>query len=73
MEHAWRRGEVFKGFWLGEPDGKRPLGRHRRRWGDNIKMYLRESGMNGANWNRPAQDDVQWRVSVNTVMNRRVP
>jgi hypothetical protein len=57
----------------GRPEGKRPLGRPRRRWEDNIKMDLREVGIDGANWIRLAQDRVQWRAFVNTVMNLRVP
>jgi hypothetical protein len=44
-----------------------------RRWEDNIKMDLREIGIDGANWIRLAQDRVQWRASVNTVMNLLVP
>jgi hypothetical protein len=52
---------------------KRPLGRPRRRWVDNIKMDLREIGWNGMNWIDLAQDRVQWRALVNTVMNLRVP
>jgi hypothetical protein len=55
------------------PEGKRPLGRPRRRWEDNIKMDLREIGIDGAKWIRLAQDRVQWRAFVNTVMNLRVP
>jgi hypothetical protein len=43
------------------------------RWEDNIKMDLSDSGIDGANWIRLAQDKVQWRVLVNTVMNLRVP
>jgi hypothetical protein len=43
----------------GRPEGKRPLGRPRRRWEDNIKLDLREEGINGANWIRLAQDSVQ--------------
>jgi hypothetical protein len=58
---------------VGRPEGKRPLGRPRHRWEDNIKMDLREIGMDRANWIRLAQDRVQWRTSVNTVMNLRVP
>jgi hypothetical protein len=54
---------------VGRPEGKRPLGRPRRRWEDNIKMDLREIGIYGANWIRLAQDRVQWRTFVNTVMN----
>jgi hypothetical protein len=58
---------------IGRPEGKRPLARPRRRWEDNIKIYLREIGINGANWIQLAQDRVQWRAFVNTVMNLRVP
>jgi hypothetical protein len=58
---------------VGRPEGKRPLGRPRRRWEDNIKMDLRETEISGANWILLAQDRVQWRVCVNTVMNLRVP
>jgi hypothetical protein len=54
-------------------EGKRPLGRPRRRWEDNIKMDLRETGIDGANWIRLAQDRVQWWGFVNTLMNLRVP
>jgi hypothetical protein len=58
---------------VGRPEGKRPLGRRRRRWEDNIKMDLREIGIDGANWIQVAQGGVQWRAYVNTVMNLRVP
>jgi hypothetical protein len=58
---------------VGKPGIKRPLGRPRRRWEDNIKLDLREIGIDGANWIRLAQDRVQWRAFVNTVMNLRVP
>jgi hypothetical protein len=58
---------------VGRPEGKRPLGRPRRRWEDNIKMDLREIGIDGVNCIRLAQDRVQWRAFVNTVMNLRVP
>jgi hypothetical protein len=61
-------GEVF----TGRSDGNRPLGRSRRRWEDNIKMNLREIGIDGANWIQLAQDRVQWRAVVNTVINLRV-
>jgi hypothetical protein len=57
---------------IGKPEGKRPLGRPRRRWEDNIKMELKEIGIDGANWIQLAQDRVQWRACVNTVMNLRV-
>jgi hypothetical protein len=58
---------------VGRPEGKRPLGRPRRRWEDNIKMDLREIGIDGANWIRLAQDRVYWWAFVNVVMNLRVP
>jgi hypothetical protein len=58
---------------VGKPEGKIPLGRPRRRWGDNIKMDLREIGWGGMDWIHMAQDRDQWRALVNTVMNLRVP
>jgi hypothetical protein len=58
---------------VGKPESKRPLGRPRRRWEDNIKMDIREIGINEANWILLAQDRVQWPSFVNTVMNLRVP
>jgi hypothetical protein len=58
---------------VGRSEGKRPLGRPRPRWDDNIKMDLREIGIDGANWIQLAQDRVLWRVYVNTIMNLRVP
>jgi hypothetical protein len=58
---------------VGKPEGKRPLGRRRRRWVDNIKMVLREIGWDGMDWIDLAQDKDQWRALVNTVMNLRVP
>jgi hypothetical protein len=54
---------------VGRPEGKRPLRRPVHGWEDNIKMYLREIGINGTNWIRPAQDRVQWWAFVNAVMN----
>jgi hypothetical protein len=56
-----------------KPEGKRPLGRPRRRWVDNNKMDLREIGCDGINWIDMAEDSDQWRALVNTVMNVRVP
>jgi hypothetical protein len=53
-------------------EGKIPRGRPRFRWEDNIKMDLREIGIDGANWIHLAQDRVQWRAFVNTVMNLRI-
>jgi hypothetical protein len=58
---------------VGRPEGKRPLGRPRRRWEDNVKLDLMAIGIDGANWIRLAQDRVQWRAFVNTVMNVWVP
>jgi hypothetical protein len=57
----------------GRPEDKRPLGRPRRRGEDNIKMDLGQIGIDGANWIRLAQDRVQWRAFVNTVMNLQLP
>jgi hypothetical protein len=58
---------------VGKPEGKRPLGRPRRRWVDNIKIDLREMGWNNMDWIDVAQDRDQWRALVNTVMNLWVP
>jgi hypothetical protein len=58
---------------IGRPEGKRPLGRTRRMWKDNIKMNLRETGIDEANWIQLAQDRAWWRGFVNTVMNFRLP
>jgi hypothetical protein len=58
---------------VGKPEGKRPLGRPRRRWVDSIKMNLREIGWDGMDWIDLAQDRDQWRARVSTVMNLRVP
>jgi hypothetical protein len=57
---------------LARPEGKRPLGRPRRRWVDNISMVLRDIGWGAIDWIDLAQDRVQWRALVNTVMNLRV-
>jgi hypothetical protein len=58
---------------VGRLEGKRTLGRLRRMWEYNIKMDLREIGIDEANWIQLAQDRVQWRAFVSTVMNLRVP
>jgi len=58
---------------VGRPEGKRPLGRPRRRWEDNIKMDLMEIGIGGAIWIQLARDRVQRKVFVNTVKKLRVP
>jgi hypothetical protein len=54
-------------------EGKRPLGRPRGRWVNNIKMDLREIGLCGMDWIKLVQERDQWRALVNTVMNLRVP
>jgi hypothetical protein len=72
MWHAGGRGGVY-GVLVGRPEMKRRLGRPRHRWEDNIKMDLREIGIDGENWIQVAQDRVQWRASVSTEMNLRVP
>jgi hypothetical protein len=62
--HVARRGEgrgVYR-VWVGRPEGKRPLGRPRLRWEDNIKLDFRETGIDGANWIRLAQDRVDGRL-----------
>jgi hypothetical protein len=56
----------------GEPEGKRPLGRPRRRWEDGIKVDLKEIGWGSVEWIQLVQDRGQWRALVNTVMNLRV-
>jgi len=58
---------------VGRPESKRPLGRPGRGWEYNIKMDLREAGINGQNWSQLAQDRAQWWDFVSTVMNLRVP
>jgi hypothetical protein len=62
---------VYK-FLVGKPEGKRPLGRPRRRWEDGIRMYLREIGLGGVDWIRLSQDRNRWRAVVSAVMNLRV-
>jgi hypothetical protein len=57
---------------VGRPEGRRPLGRHRRRWEDNIKMDLQEVWW-CMDWSEVAQDRARWRAVVNAVMNLRVP
>jgi hypothetical protein len=69
---GWTCGTHGRGVYrvlIGRPEGKRPLGRPRCRWEDSIKLDLRETGIDGANWIRLAQDRAQWRTFLNTVMN----
>jgi hypothetical protein len=58
---------------VGKPEGKRPIGRPRRRWIDNIKMDLLELGLRVVGWIGVAQDRYSWRALANAVMNLRVP
>jgi hypothetical protein len=60
-------------FWMGKTEGKRPLGRPRLRWEENIKTDLQEVGCGGMDWIELAQDRDRWRAFVNAVMNLRVP
>ena len=66
------RGGLY-GVLVGKPEGKRPFGRPKRRWEDNIKMDLQEVGCGGMNWIELAQDRDTWRALVNAVMNFQVP
>jgi hypothetical protein len=74
-EHVARMGEKSNAYRIlvGKPEGKRPLGRPRRRWLDNIEMDPREIGWDCMDWIDLAQDRDQWKALVNTVMNLRVP
>jgi hypothetical protein len=67
MWHAWER-NVYSVL-MGKPEGKRPLGRPRRRWEDEIRMDLREIGWGSVYWIQLAQDRGRWRALVYTVMN----
>jgi hypothetical protein len=66
------RGRSVYRILVGRPEGKRSMGRSRRKWENNIKMDLREIGIDGVNWIRLDQDRVQWRAFVSTVMNIQV-
>ena len=63
---------VYRGL-VGKPEGRRPLGRPRHRWEDNIKIDLQEVGCGGMDWIKLTQDRDRWRAIVNAVMNLRVP
>jgi len=58
---------------VGKPEGKRPLGRPRHRWEDNIKMDLHEVGSGSIDWLKLAQDRDRWQALVDAVMNLQVP
>jgi len=73
MQHVWGRCEVYTGFLVGKVEGREPLGRHRDRWEDNIKMELQEVECGGMDWIELAQDRDRWRALVNAVMNLLVP
>ena len=65
--------ECFPHFKTGKPTGKRPLGRPRRRWEENIRMNLEEIGINAGNWVDSAQDRNYWRGLLSAALNLRVP
>ena len=70
--HMDQRRGVYRVL-VGKPEGKSPLGRHRPRWEDNIKMDLRDVGCRDVDWTELAQDRDRWRALVNAVMKLRVP
>ena len=74
-QHVPRMEEGRSAFKIltGKPTEKRPLGRPRRRWEDNIRMDLEEEGINVGNWVDSAQDRNYWRALVNAALNLRVP
>jgi hypothetical protein len=75
MGHVARMGETRSAYKIlvGKSEGKRPLGRLRRRREDNIKIDRREIGWNGVNWIHLAQGKYRWRTLANMIMNVRVP
>jgi hypothetical protein len=78
MRWAWNVGRMMEKrtvyrLLMGKTEGKRPLGRPRRRWVGNIKMDLGDAGWSGIDWIGHAQDRDQWRAHVNTVMNFQFP
>jgi hypothetical protein len=70
-----RNGEKWNAYRIlvEKPEGQRPLGRSRRRWVDNIRIDLRETGWGGVDWVAAAQDRDRWRATVHTVMKFGVP
>jgi hypothetical protein len=73
IRHVARMGRNSYRILVGKPEGKRPLGRTKRRWKDNIIKYLREIGWDSMDWIDLAQDRDQWGALVNMVMNLLVP
>jgi hypothetical protein len=71
MWHAWERRKVYKVL-VGNSEGRRPLGRPRRRWEDGIRMDLGRIGLGGVDWIRLAQDRDRWLAVLSAVMNLRV-
>jgi hypothetical protein len=72
VAHMGERRGVYRTL-VGKPERKRQLGRHRRRWEDNIKMDLQEVGCDSMNWIDLAKDRDRWRALVNAAMNLGVP
>jgi hypothetical protein len=68
----WDKRNAYR-ILVGKPEGKRPLGRPRRRWVDNIKIDLREIDWGGMDWNDLAEDKDRWRAFISTAINLRVP
>jgi hypothetical protein len=73
MWHEWGEKRNAYRLLVGKPEGKRPLGRPRRRWMDNIKMDLLELRLGAVDWIGLAQDKEKCRAVVNVIMNLRVP
>ena len=73
MWPVWGKGEECTRVLVGKPEGKRPLGRPRRRWEDNIRLELQEVGLGYEDWIGLAQDRDRWRARVSAVRNLRVP
>ena len=71
VAHIGERRGVYRVL-VGRPEGKRPLGRPRRRWKDNVKMDLQEVGCGGMEWIELAQGRDRWRALVNAIMNLRI-
>ena len=72
VARIWAR-RVLYSLLVGKPEGKRPLGRSKLRWEDNIMMDIQEVGCGGMDWIELAQDRDSWLARMNVVMNLRVP